>query len=122
MSFDWLHYLDLALELYEQAGSSRHSDANLRSSISRAYYATYHKSRQLLKNKWGISVSKASNAHKLVQDEFYRKNQRKIAENLYRMRVNRNDADYNDRYTNLEARARENIRRARRVISDLHRL
>ena len=55
MSFDWLHYLDLARELYEQAGNSGHSDANLRSSISRAYYATYHKSRQHLKDKWGIS-------------------------------------------------------------------
>jgi hypothetical protein len=30
MSFDWLHYLDLAAELSEQAGSSKHKDANLR--------------------------------------------------------------------------------------------
>ncbi len=30
MSFNWSQYLDLALELYEQAGSSGHCDANLR--------------------------------------------------------------------------------------------
>ncbi len=122
MSFDWSQYLDLARELYEQSGSSGHRDANLRSSISRAYYATYHKSRQLLENKWGISVSKDSNAHKLVQEEFYRNKQRKIAENLHRMRTNRNNADYNEKYADLEVGARENIRRAKRVLSYLHRL
>jgi len=122
MSFDWSHYLDLALELYEQAGSSGHCDANLRSSISRAYYAMYHKSRQLLKKKWGISMPKDSNSHKLVQEEFYRKKQRKVAENLHRMRRNRNSADYNDNCADLDAIARENISRARQLLADLRRL
>jgi uncharacterized protein (UPF0332 family) len=119
MSFDWSRYLVLARELYEQAGSSRHSEANLRSSISRAYYATYHKSRQFLEDKWGISVSKNSSAHKLVQKEFYRNKQEKIAENLSRMRRNRNDADYNDKFADLETIAGENIKLAKRVIAHL---
>ena len=122
MSFDWLQYLDLARELYEQAGSSGHCDANLRSSISRSYYATYHKSRQLLKGKWDISVSKGSDAHKQVQEEFIRKKYKNIAENLHFMRINRNNADYKDRYGNIENIARENIWRAKQVLSDLYRL
>ena len=122
MSFNWLHYLDLALELSDQAASSEHRDANLRSSISRAYYATYHKSRQFLKYKWGISVPKNSNAHQQVLNEFNKKNCGKIAENLYRMRSYRNNADYKDEYVNLKGKTHETIRRAKQVLSDLRRL
>jgi uncharacterized protein (UPF0332 family) len=119
MSFDWLDYLDLALELSSQAASSRHHDANLRSSISRAYYATYHKSRQFLKQKWGISVPKNSGAHKRVRHEFKRREQYRIEENLYRMRDYRNNADYEDTFAKLEEIAEENIILANEIISDL---
>lgn len=122
MSFDWLQYLDLASELHEQAGRSRHRDANLRSSISRAYYATYHKSRQHLMDKWGITVSEDSTAHKQVQDEFKKKKLKNIAENLHFMRLNRNNADYKDSYRDIARIARENIWRARQVLADLRRL
>src|SRR5579859_1024240 len=122
MSFNWSHYLDLALKLYEQAKSSKRRDAHLRSSISRAYYATYHQSRQLLKDKWGIVLSKDSNAHKQVQEAFNQKKQIKIAKNLYFMRINRNNADYKDNYVNLEQVDRDNIWRAKQVLLDLHRL
>jgi uncharacterized protein (UPF0332 family) len=122
MSFDWLHYLDLAQELCEQAENSGHRDANLRSSISRAYYATYHKSRQLLKDKWGIATSKDSNSHQQVQDEFNKQNQKEIAEHLCRMRRNRNNADYKDKYRNIERVAQDNIWRAKQVLSFLNQL
>jgi uncharacterized protein (UPF0332 family) len=119
MSFDWLHYLNLALELSDQAASSKHRDAKLRSSISRAYYATFHKSRQLLNHKWGISIPKGPNAHKQVQNEFKRRKQYGIQENLYRMRGYRNKADYDDEFADLEGTARENIWRAKQVLSCL---
>src|SRR5579859_4217100 len=102
MSFNWSHYLDLALKLYEQAKSSKRRDAHLRSSISRAYYATYHQSRQLLKNKWGISVPKNTGAHGQIVVEFRNKKQYGIAKKLAHMRIDRNKADYDDTFVDLE--------------------
>jgi|SRR5947209_5024038 len=122
MSFDWSHYLDLAQELFGQATSSLHEDANLRSSISRAYYATYHKARHRLYDKWGISVPEDASAHGQVRREFKQKNQRWIATTLNRMRIDRNDADYKDLTTDLATTARENLKRANRVILTLNRL
>ena len=120
MNFDWSHYLDLAIELYEQAESSGHRDANWRSSISRAYYATYHQSRQLLKDKWGIAVSKDTATHGQVRSEFLNKRQYSIAKKLKRMRIDRNKADYDDRFVNLEETVQINIERAKKVISILN--
>ena len=119
MRFNWLHYLDLASELYEQARGSGHGDANWRSSISRSYYATFHKTRQQLKDKWGITIAEASHAHQQVQQELKQKNQNTIAYNLRHMRINRNNADYKDKCENLEKIARANIRRAKQVLSEL---
>ncbi len=122
MSFDWSHYLDLAQELFGQAPSSPHEDANLRSSISRAYYATYHKSRHRLYDKWGISVPEDASAHGKVRQEFKQQNQKWIATTLNRMRIDRNNADYKDLTTNLATTARENLKRANQVILTLNRL
>jgi uncharacterized protein (UPF0332 family) len=122
MSFDWTHYLDLAQDLFTQAVSSLYEDANLRSAISRAYYAAYHKARLRLLNKWGISVPADASAHTAVRREFRQKNQRQIAVTLDRMRIDRNKADYNDSIADLAITARENLKRANRVISDLSKL
>jgi hypothetical protein len=122
MSFDWLHYLDLAAELSEQAGSSKHKDANLRSSISRAYYASYHQTRKHLKDKWGILVPKNADAHGQVRVELRKKKQYSIAKKLNRMRIDRNKADYDDEFADLEGIAQENIWRAKQVLSGLRRL
>ncbi len=122
MNFDWSHYLDLAQELSSQAGGSSHRDANLRSSISRAYYATYHKARHHLRNKWGILVSEDASAHKQVSQEFLRKNYKQIATTLKRMRIDRNMADYRDVTINLDNTAKENLKRANQVLSALSKL
>jgi uncharacterized protein (UPF0332 family) len=122
MSFDWLHYLDLAQDLYTQATSSPYQDANLRCAISRAYYATFHKARLRLYDKWGISVLQDVTAHGEVRREFRRKKQWQIAATLDRMRIDRNKADYNDSVANLTFMAQENLKRANQVISDLRKL
>jgi len=128
MSFDWLHFLDLASELSDQANTSKHKEAKLRSSISRAYYAIFHKSRQHLEDKWGISVYRDGRAHQQIPYEFANKQatdgskqrkQERISENLTRMHWNRIRADYWERCKSLEKTAQENIAKARQVISDL---
>jgi|GraSoiStandDraft_15_1057317.scaffolds.fasta_scaffold385175_1 uncharacterized protein (UPF0332 family) len=122
MSFDWSHYLDLAQDLFRQAANSPYEDAYLRSAISRAYYATYHKARLRLYNKWGISVPADASAHSAVRKEFWQKNHKQIAATLDRMRIDRNRADYTDSIANLATTARENIKRANQVISVLSKL
>jgi uncharacterized protein (UPF0332 family) len=122
MSFDWSHYLNLAQDLVTQAASSPYKDANLRSAISRAYYATYHKARLRLHDKWGISVPADASAHTAVRSEFRMKGQNQVAVILNRMRIDRNKADYNDLVADLNTTARENLKRANQVISDLSKL
>ena len=128
MSFNWLQYLDLASELSDQAKVSEPKEAKLRSSISRAYYAIFHKSRQHLENNWGILIYKHGSAHQQVPDEFANRQitdefkqmiQERISENLIRMRRNRNRADYWEKCGNLERTAQDTINRAMQVISDL---
>ncbi len=119
MSFDWLDYLDLASKLRKQAGSSKQREADLRSSISRAYYATYHKSRQYVTNRWKISLYGDGRAHKQVAQEFGTKKQHTIKSDLDRMRAYRQRADYLERGGNLERTAQDTINRAMQVISDL---
>lgn len=122
MSFDWSHYLDIAQDLYTQASSSSHQDANLRCSVSRAYYATFHKARFRLYEKWGITVSNQATAHGEIRREFNSRNQKHIAATLNRMRIDRNKADYDDSLLNLTFMAKENLRRANQVIADLKKL
>jgi uncharacterized protein (UPF0332 family) len=122
MSFDWSHYLDIAQDLYMQASNSSHQDASLRCAISRAYYATFHKARLSLYDKWGILVPEDATAHWEIRKEFKRKSQRQIAATLDRMRIDRNKADYNDSVVGLTTMASENLKRANQVISDLKKL
>jgi uncharacterized protein (UPF0332 family) len=122
MSFDWSHYLDLAQDLFAQAASSPHQDANFRCAISRAYYAAYHKARLRLYNKWGIRVASNANAHGEVRNEFKKKGERQIAAALDRMRIDRNKADYNDSVAGLTITTKENLKRANKVLSALNKL
>lgn len=119
MSFDWSNYLDLAQELHDNATNSSSEEANLRSSISRAYYGAYHKARLRLYQKWGISLPKGVIAHQQLRNEYASRNYRKISVTLDRMRYDRNRADYDDVIMNVAATANENLKRANRVTTSL---
>jgi uncharacterized protein (UPF0332 family) len=119
MSFDWSHYLDLAEELIERAANSPNAEADLRSAVSRAYYGAFHQARLYLKDAFGIAIERDAYSHAQVRRAFQDRQYYKIAANLSRMRVDRNKADYDDTITNLLHLARENLRRANNVISEL---
>lgn len=51
MNFNWLYYLVIAQELFGEAAITVHKEANLRCSISRAYYAAFHHARHKLSDK-----------------------------------------------------------------------
>ena len=119
MNFDWSHYLDLAQELYQQATTSPHEEADLRSSVSRAYYSAFHKARLIAQYKWSISIPQTADAHSIVRAEFSNRNYRKIVTNLGRMRFYRNKADYDDVVNDLANIAKENLKLSKQVIESL---
>jgi hypothetical protein len=67
MNFDWSQYLTLAQEL---AGYSvtAHTEAKLRSSVSRAYYAAFCKARDYVRNELGYPIPITGKAHNVVID------------------------------------------------------
>ncbi|WP_217355207.1 hypothetical protein [Aphanizomenon sp. UHCC 0183] len=116
MKFNWAEYLELAKELAditstissdsETDSKPRISEAKLRSSISRAYYAAFCIARNYLRDVLHEPrLSKArtgdTNEHQFVADEFrYNKSKNKkmieIGNDLGRLRQSRNKADYDD--------------------------
>jgi uncharacterized protein (UPF0332 family) len=96
MDFNWSHYLVIAQELFGEVTDTVYKEANLRCSISRAYYAAFHHARHKLSDKWNVPVSHSATAHTQVQNFFKQKNEEMIAENLRRMRTARNRSDYDD--------------------------
>ncbi len=99
MTFNWREYFNLAQELTAQAkGNTDRDEAKLRCAISRAYYATYCKARNVLRDKDGISVP-SIDAHKFVIDKFANSTvmqRQQIGADLLRLKDNRKRADYND--------------------------
>jgi len=102
--FDWAEYLNLADAL---AGQS--NQAALRSAVSRAYYAAFHRASQKLIDEQQIYRSDPTQPrkHKAIWD-MYRDstdaNRQRIGVKGDRLRKNRTDADYNDAFiTNITA-------------------
>src|SRR4051812_26723610 len=99
MSFDWTEYLHLAQEMAGQAATPSTEEAQLRSAISRAYYALFCKARNHLRDVEQHRIPSDSLAHHYVQAQFRNsrnKTRREIGRNLNRLRALRNQADYDD--------------------------
>ena len=90
MAFNPQLLLDLADNLCEDANYD--DEAKYRTSISRAYYAAHLTAHCKLKST-GIDFPKDSNIHYEVINHFKKKD-RHVSNMLYRLRKNRNDADY----------------------------
>lgn len=101
MSFDWADYLKVAQELAGQCGIADRRDAKLRSSISRAYYAVFCLARRYLTTRESATIPAGGEAHEVVERKFRLVNP-SVAENIKRLRIARNRADYNDEVPGLE--------------------
>ncbi|MHA1116662.1 MAG: HEPN domain-containing protein [Candidatus Heimdallarchaeaceae archaeon] len=116
ISFDWENYLYLAQELAEINNKNSNIEAKLRSSISRAYYAVFCKSRNYLRDIRKVSKPEKISyyPHSFVIDKFKKaedEKMRKIGTNLARLRSNRNKADYEDKLSsNLQSLAEYSIK------------
>jgi len=96
MSFNWIDLLDVAADLLEKSGEKYY-----RSSINRAYYAMFGKTRQILKTE-EKKICQPPNVHKQVIDYFKKNNDnlyRQIGYDLDRLRRERVKVDYRDDIT-----------------------
>jgi hypothetical protein len=103
IAFDWNGFLNLARDL--ERGTD---EARVRSSISRAYYASYCNARNYMEDICGRSLPYDESSHQYVI-EYYNGNRgvrstprrSKIAQKLLRMKLKRVMADYDNNDHNL---------------------
>lgn len=103
MTFEWIHYLDLAKELQEtgrQLKTDEEFEATIRSCISRAYYAAFHVASFYLENRESsLLKKKGEGSHKEVYREFQNKGKinprlNLIGRELENLCIARQRADY----------------------------
>jgi len=122
VNFDWKEYLDLACNLFGEDILAP-EEACWRSSISRAYYATFHQTRIHLKDKEpSTTIPRGVKAHSFIREYFKSSaepERKKIGENLNRLRIDRNKADYDDYITKCDKLAKASIATAKSTIKIL---
>jgi uncharacterized protein (UPF0332 family) len=125
MSFNWLEYFVLAQELVGQSGTLAGQEARQRSAISRAYYAAFCQARNHLRDKEGHSLPEDVQVHAYVRDQFRNSpdsRRKQIGENLNRLRIARNKADYEDSVPRLDKMTVTDMRMAQEVLAMLNQL
>lgn len=126
MSFNWAEYLDLAQQLTDtSAVVSVGTEAKSRAAISRAYYAAFCKSRNHIRDIDGKSVPKSADAHRFVKIQFKSSKdtvRQSIGNNLDRLRIERNKADYDDVVPSMPSTTKFALALAQDVVSNLGKL
>jgi uncharacterized protein (UPF0332 family) len=116
---NWPEYIVLAEEL-----SGLDSEGSRRSAVSRAYYGAFNSARRWLEANVGPISNRA--AHRQVwaafnapgsASEATRAKWEDIGEIGERLRILRNQADYDDGMPNLDLRAPEAVIRAERILA-----
>ena len=120
MSFHWSEYLTLAQELTSTASNSPIQEADLRSAISRAYYAAFGQARAYLVEIEKVVIPYGTNVHWFVVDNFESSDEsirRTVGHLLHHLRSTRNIADYeNVFYRDVRGVARAALSESEEVI------
>jgi uncharacterized protein (UPF0332 family) len=129
--FSWINYFELSLDLAGIKNLSELSnitkinqpEASLRSSVSHAYYAAFCLSRNYLRDElYDPRLQKQNsdmNEHKYVADELLNNTDKSLNQagrELSRLRIYRNQADYDDTVRNIASTAEMSIRLADKII------
>ncbi len=129
MSFEWSEYLNLARSLVGQSTDQPTQEAAQRAAISRAYYAAFCRARNYLRDHDNVQhIPLDGRAHFEVPDQFLQSRdtvRRSIGDDLRRLRIDRNYADYYDQLpitTSVDRKVREVLARAAKVIQALERI
>lgn len=122
MSFDWSEYLRFAEHLTEGDGTPPAREAQLRSAVSRAYYAAFHLSLNHLRDHQQVQVPEKGNIHRWVIEQFTDSvdaAHRVVGANLDRLRDHRNEADYEDLMEGLTELAAGDVLLAGKILQRL---
>ncbi len=126
MSFAWSEYLNLARSLVGQSSDRPTQEAAQRAAISRAYYAAFCEARNYLRDRENVQyIPLDGRAHFEVPDHFLQSRdaaRRSVGNDLKRLRIDRNYADYYDQLpitTTIDRKVQEVLIRAARVIQAL---
>ena len=125
MSFAWSEYLTVAEALVDGRGTLAPEEACCRAAISRAYYAAYGVARSHARDNERLSLQRTGGDHQRVLLHYRCRPDRahqEIAELLFRLRRQRNQADYDDQKPSTVAGAHTALRRARQVLAGLETL
>lgn len=126
MSFDGSGFLTLAHDLANRALNAQNQEAELRSIIGRAYYAAFLKARFHLKyvdNDPQIPIG--SKVHQYVMDQFEQSpdtTRQEIGQFLTILRLERNQADYDENYPNLAENSQIYLFMADDIIDNLKKI
>jgi len=127
MSFNWAEYLALAEELSAGAPPTLPAgvEARQRAAVSRAYYAGFILARNRLRDVDGVRLPASSNPHLFVAQQYGQAGnptRAEIAAALGRLRVARNQCDYDDVVLGLPGLLHASLTRAAQLVANLRRL
>ena len=116
--FDWQEYLDLAADLV--AHPPDRAEARHRAAASRAYYAAFHRSRQMIERELGRALDHQRSIHaEVIRRLCERPARERVGRTLDRLRAKRVHADYKDQREFFLRDAELALKLARRVVSGL---
>ena len=118
MSYNWEEFLALAEHLRNHVSDSFSRETCYRAGTSRAYYAAFNVARLQAEADGFISTEEGED-HKRLRQFYEHAGQIDIATALNRLRLWRNQADYDDDVTNGLLLITESCKRARGVILKL---
>jgi uncharacterized protein (UPF0332 family) len=122
MSFDWTEYLKLAEELVAQTAGQSSEEARQRCAISRAYYAAFKTAFTFLCQEIQYFQFEKEGVHEKVRQKFKDRDDQtsvRISENLLRLSLDRNKADYVPEVDALPGTVAKALIVAQSVIDDL---
>jgi uncharacterized protein (UPF0332 family) len=117
MTFNWIDYLVLS----EKLNTDNANQAEMRTSISRAYYCAYHKARVLCVNKLGVNSQdfKGASSHKVVIEKLKFSSDPELLDigvRLNALKLRREDADYELSVTFKTLTVNDAISKAKAII------
>jgi len=114
--------LKLAKQLAGDKSAHSSEEAKLRSAVSRAYYAAFHKAQKVV---FPDRLPEGFGSHREVIDELQRSDdpsRRQIGVEMNRLQGDRKKADYYDSINNLPRMAQDVLISVEELISNLSRL
>ena len=124
--YEWNEFFEIAKEFYDARNNNpsilARKETMLRNSISRAYYAAYHKALRYLSTH-GLNPLSPNESHTYVKDHLddpVNPNENKISKKLNEIRVRRKKADYDNVYNgNIEKEAEATLKTTSEIINEI---